>query len=277
MTMKSPSREISELQLAWLGQIDYELALEKQFKAAEAVRNGAPGIILACEHDPVITMGKRGQPLNDVLVSMDVLLRKKIHIVATDRGGQATFHNPGQLVLYPILPLRRWELGVRKYVECLELTAAYFFAERGVEVTRGFDPGLWVDERKIGAFGIRVDRGVSLHGSALNICNELTNFGLIKICGQRVSATNLASEMSEFGSAPEFWNLQQEAKRWMGLFKNQLDETFCSPTANLDKLIDLEIPNELIGLDTPNAIFGSEIPEDIPRSNVPLNTGPEIS
>jgi lipoyl(octanoyl) transferase len=232
-TCKLPENFIAKvegLKISWLGQKSYESALKIQREITDKVRSQVAGPeILACEHDAVITLGKRGQPLSDVLASFEELREKKIEIVATDRGGQATLHNPGQLVIYPILPLRDWGLGVRVYVECLERASALFFAEFGIEVIRGYEPGLWINEKKIAAFGIRVDRGVSLHGLALNIFNDLSLFSMIKQCGMQVKPTNLKNEMAEFMAleglpydSKATWDFEKLANQWLGLFKLEL-------------------------------------------------------
>jgi lipoyl(octanoyl) transferase len=228
--------DAQDLGLIWLGLQDYELALSFQLEAADEVRAGQVARVIACEHESVITLGKRALALNDLLVSLDQLREKKIKIMGTDRGGQATFHNPGQLVVYPILPLKHWNLGVKDYVECLERTTAYFLADRGLDVTRAYEPGLWVNGKKIAAFGIRVDRGVSLHGVAINIFNSLESFSLIRQCGASVKATNMALEMAEFGPVPVEWNLENEARRWLEIFKNELAAIPFQKTESVEKV-----------------------------------------
>jgi len=211
------------LKTTWLGLLDYEAALVHQSEAADRVRRGGEAEILAMEHPTVITLGKRGQPLTDILASMEALRGENIKIVATDRGGQATLHNPGQLVLYPILPLRRWGLGVRDYVECLERATAHFLAEFGMDLTRGYEPGLFVGGCKIASFGIRVDRGVTLHGVAINVSNKVDAFSLIRQCGMTVAATNLQKEMEEFISAAPQWDFPALAEKWLQLFSEELN------------------------------------------------------
>lgn len=212
------------LKVDWLGTCDYEQGLEIQAAAVKKVKNGGQAQFLVCEHPTVITLGKRGQSLTDVLTSMETLREKNIKIIATDRGGQATLHNPGQLVIYPIIPLRDWGIGVREYVECLERATAHFLAEYGMEVARGAEPGLYVGGQKIAAFGIRIDRGVSLHGLAININNDLESFSLIRQCGQVVRPTNLVLEMERFGASKVDWNFSEEASKWVGLFLWEIAE-----------------------------------------------------
>jgi lipoyl(octanoyl) transferase len=213
-----------DLNIRWLGRCDYEEGLEIQNQAVENVKKTSRPEILTCEHPTVITLGKRGQPLTDILTSMDVLREQNIKIVATDRGGQATLHNPGQLVIYPIIPLRQMNLGVRTYVECLERATAHYLAEYGMEVTRGYEPGLFVENKKIAAFGIRVDRGVTLHGLAINLNNDLESFSLIRQCGQIVKPTNLQTELEAIGVAKIDWNFREEGEKWKGLFAAELND-----------------------------------------------------
>lgn len=220
--MGSILHEIRHLYLSWLGKADYELSLMQQLNTAELVRHKSQPRVLGCEHNPVITLGKRSLNLDDILVSMDSLRKKGIKIVGTDRGGQATLHNPGQLVLYPILPLRDWGLGIREYIECLERSAAFLLAEYGLEVVRGFEPGLWVDEKKIASFGIRVDRGVSFHGLAINIKNNLSDFELIKSCGRVSKVTNVETEILKWSQRLPDLSLNVLAKRWVELFTQEL-------------------------------------------------------
>lgn len=212
---------LEDLKIEWLGPCDYEHGLELQLAATESVKQTLRARVLACEHPTVITLGKRGQSFADILTSMETLREKNIKIIATDRGGQATLHNPGQLVIYPIIPLREWGIGVREYVECLERATAHFLAEYGMDVERGAEPGLYVSGRKLAAFGIRIDRGVSLHGLAININNDLDSFSLIRQCGQIVLPTNLAIEMASFGVSRE-WNFSDEAQKWLGLFLEEI-------------------------------------------------------
>lgn len=205
-------------EMNWLGTCEYERSLEIQGRAVQEVKLSSKAQFLSCEHPTVITLGKRGQPLTDILASLEVLREKNIKIVATERGGQATLHNPGQLVIYPIIPLKVWGIGVREYVECLERATAHYLAEYGMELERGAEPGLYVSGQKIAAFGIRVDRGVTLHGLAININNDLQSFDFIRQCGQVVRPTNLSLEMSRFGAIKEDWDFEEESRKWMKLF-----------------------------------------------------------
>ena len=164
----------------WLGHIKYEDGLKQQQRAWEAVRAGGQGVILGCEHPPVITLGRRARESEEVLGQAD------IPVVVTDRGGQATMHLPGQLVIYPILDLRALGISVRDYIHLLhQATQNYLVQTHGIEAFEDAErgAGLYTVKGKIAFFGVRVDRGVTRHGLAINISNDLAPFALIRSCG----------------------------------------------------------------------------------------------
>lgn len=166
------------------GEVGYARALAWQREAAAAVRSGErPETLFLLTHPPVITMGRRATG-EHVLFSKDDLAARGVELVETDRGGDVTFHGPGQIVGYPILDLRRRGLGAHTYLRFLERTIIGVLATYGIE---GFtDPeytGVWTKQGKITAMGIRVSGGVSLHGFALNVRTDLRYFGMIVPCG----------------------------------------------------------------------------------------------
>nr|WP_298415468.1 lipoyl(octanoyl) transferase LipB [uncultured Halomonas sp.] len=129
------------------------------------------------EHEPVFTQGQAGRPEH-------VLLPGEIPVVHTDRGGQVTYHGPGQLVMYPLLDLRRRKLGVRELVTALENSVIDVLAEQGVEAhPRADAPGVYVGDAKIASLGLRIRRGCSFHGIAFNIDMDLAPFARINPCG----------------------------------------------------------------------------------------------
>lgn len=151
--------------------------------------------VLLVEHEPVITLGARKSE-NKLLAGEQELKKKGIEVVKVGRGGGTTAHNPGQLVVYPIVKLRSLGLGVNEYVRELESIGIEVFEYFGVKCGRrkGY-PGLWVGERKIGSIGVQVKRGVTLHGMALNINNDLSIFANIVPCGiEKVVMTSLIKE-----------------------------------------------------------------------------------
>ena len=166
------------------GRLEYGLALRWQQERAAAVRERSGDEALALlQHPPVFTLGRRARR-EHMLVSAAELARRGAAVVEVGRGGDVTFHGPGQLVAYPILDLRRRELGAADYVRALEATvieALRPFAVSGERV-RG-RPGVWVGEAKVAAIGVRVQRGVTSHGLALNVSTDLAWFAAIVPCG----------------------------------------------------------------------------------------------
>lgn len=166
------------------GRVDYDVALRWQRETAGALRAGRGGEAVALlEHPPVYTLGRRADRAN-VLRSQVEIEAAGARVVATDRGGDVTFHGPGQLVGYPILDLRARGLGAVDYVRALEhalvATLASFGVEGGPVAGR---PGVWVDGAKVAAIGVRVQRAVSTHGFALNVRTDLDWFRAIVPCG----------------------------------------------------------------------------------------------
>ncbi len=139
------------------------------------------------QHPPVFTLGMRGDP-NDVLDAGD------IPVIAIDRGGQVTYHGPGQLVIYPLLDLKRLRLGVRDLVTRLESAVIATLSGYGiVAVARRDAPGVYVDGRKVAALGLRVRRHCSYHGLAVNVNMDLSPFSRINPCGfQGLEVTQIA-------------------------------------------------------------------------------------
>lgn len=166
------------------GRVGYADALARQREAAQAVRAGTgPETLFLLEHAPVVTMGRRATG-DHVLLPPDELARRGVELVETDRGGDVTYHGPGQVVGYPILDLRRRGLGPHTYLRFLEGLLIDVLGTYGIDAFR--DPqytGVWTAQGKVAAMGIRVSGGVSLHGFALNVATDLAGFGLIVPCG----------------------------------------------------------------------------------------------
>ncbi|MBW5798777.1 lipoyl(octanoyl) transferase LipB [Halomonas elongata] len=141
------------------------------------------------EHDPVFTQGRAGKPEH-------VLMPGDIPVVETDRGGQVTYHGPGQVVAYPLLDVRRAGLGVRELVNRLERAVIALLAELGVEAhARPDAPGVYVGEAKIASLGLRIRRGASFHGVALNVDGDLSPFERINPCGYAGMAMTRVSDL----------------------------------------------------------------------------------
>ena len=166
------------------GVAAYRDMLALQYHLVRARHLGlVPDTVLCVEHPPVITFGAR-TGANRLKVKAEVLSKRGVELVETRRGGGATAHNPGQLVIYPILRAADFGLGVGEYIRRLEQLGAAVLAELGVsaEARTGF-PGLWVGSRKIASIGVRFSKGISYHGMAINISNDLSIFDLIVPCG----------------------------------------------------------------------------------------------
>ena len=187
----------SEAIASWLGLVPYREAWDVQLWLHTEVADGhKPDTLLLVEHPHVYTLGRRGQE-NDILIDTDALESLGIEVHHTDRGGEVTYHGPGQLVGYPILNLRRWGGGPLKYVRALERVLIDTLAEFGVVAeSEGHPTGVWVEDRKIAAIGVKVSRRTTTHGFALNVCPNLSYFDHIVPCGMRDSrVTSLSLEL----------------------------------------------------------------------------------
>ncbi len=172
------------LEVRRLGNVGYGAALDLQQRlVVERQRDRITDQLLLLEHPPVITRGVRAGADN-VLASPDVLRRRGVEIHDARRGGDVTYHGPGQLVGYPILLLKPDRCDVHRYVRDLEEVLIRAAAEFGVRATR--IPGLtgvWVGNDKLAAIGVRLSRWVTSHGFALNVTTDLDDFALIRPCG----------------------------------------------------------------------------------------------
>jgi lipoate-protein ligase B len=199
-----------------LGRTAYReaLALQRRLHAVRCAGR-VDDLLVLTEHEPVLTLGRRADSRH-VRVPPLVLAARGIEVVPTERGGDVTYHGPGQLVAYPILDLRRRGCDVRRYVWELEQSAIQFLRRYGVQAARRpGTPGVWVGERKIASVGVYVSRWVTMHGVALNLAPALEDFDLIHPCG--LIGVHMTSVAQMTGSAPE-----------MKLAVRQFDEDFAS-------------------------------------------------
>jgi len=184
----------------YLGIVPYAEAWDLQARLVEARVTGnlTNDVVLVLEHPAVFTLGKRGGREN-LLVPEDMLARHGIPIVQVERGGNITYHAPGQLVLYPIVHLERAGIKVVDMVDRLEEVMIRTCAEWSIRAERNaLNRGVWVGLKKIGAIGIAVRRGVSFHGMALNVNIDLTPFGWIQPCGlEGVGVTSMRTETGQ--------------------------------------------------------------------------------
>lgn len=182
--------------VADLGLIDYSSAGALQRDLHQRVVTGElPAVLLLLQHPHVYTLGRRGAD-TDILVSPATLHELDAVVYHTDRGGEVTYHGPGQLVGYPILELRAAGLGPLAYVRALERVIISTLAELGIHATSEDRPtGVWVNDAKIAAIGVRVSRGVTMHGFALNVNPDLSYFDHIVPCGMPgASVTSIAEQ-----------------------------------------------------------------------------------
>ena len=207
------SDQFPELRYAWLGRVRYSDALALQRSLFERRKTDAVAdTLLLLEHEPVYTLGRRAKP-EDVLADASTLSSIGAEVIETDRGGEVTYHGPGQLVMYPVINIREAELGPVSYVRILEQvvidtlrhyrvnghrivgkTGVWVGGEPGAKPPTGQNPS----GRKIAAMGVRVSGGVAMHGLALNVSTDLTHFSHIVPCGMpSLSVTSIAEETAE--------------------------------------------------------------------------------
>ena len=207
--MPSPS----PCQIIRLGTVEYHRAWELQVELATKVRDGAqPNTLLLLEHSPVYTKGRLSKP-EHILLSDEELRQKGIGVYEADRGGQVTFHGPGQLVAYPVVDLRQWG-GPVKYVRTLERIIVDSLADFKItaETIDGIT-GVWVGGAKIAAIGVKISRGVAYHGFAINVTTDLSYYSHIVPCGipdrpvtsvAQVLGEDVEMEMAQYSLAYQF-------------------------------------------------------------------------
>jgi lipoyl(octanoyl) transferase len=219
-----------ELSVEWLGRIDYRVAWARQHAIVDARAAGAgPDTLLLLEHPAVLTLGRQADP-SFVRASAAELAARGVELIRVERGGEVTYHGPGQLVAYPIVRLADRGILLRPFVRALETAMTETCAGYDVEAgRRDGHPGCWVDPhgptpRKVGALGIRVERGVTYHGIALNVTTDLADFELIDPCGlPGVVVTSIAAEAGWPDGSPTTASVREAAERFAGAFIRALD------------------------------------------------------
>ncbi|MGE0526642.1 MAG: lipoyl(octanoyl) transferase LipB [Bdellovibrionales bacterium] len=171
------------MQATYLGHLPFDRALVAQEEALSCVRAGtADGVILGFESDPVVTYGVRGDPESDLMHSQDCFRRLGFQFHKLDRGGQATMHLPGQLVIFPVVAIR--SMGPRAWIDFLIRITREMLAVEGLETHwKSEAPGLYSHHGKVVSLGIRLRHGVSTHGLAIQVHNDLEPFSWIRTCG----------------------------------------------------------------------------------------------
>jgi len=186
-----------KFQIFDLGLIDFRPALEFQKQLFERVKNGKMnhGLIL-CRHNPVVTLG-RNAPRKNILVSEEELRKRKIDLFEIERGGDVTYHGPGQLTVYPVFNLNKIKRDIHLFLRNLEkrISATLGILEIPA-VTRENLTGVWVNDKKIASIGIAVRSWVTFHGFTLNVkSDDLKNFSLIRPCGMDIMMTSVEDEL----------------------------------------------------------------------------------
>ena len=214
MTAIEPPASRRHVKARWLGRVPYAEALALQEKLmAERIEGTAPDTLILLEHPPVITLGRGAKAVN-VLATPEVRAELGVEFFETGRGGDVTYHAPGQLVGYPIVDLKPDRCDVRKYVRDLAAVMIALAGDFGLGAGVVDDMiGVWVDPseptrwgeppslgiRKLGAIGVRLSRWVTMHGFAFNASTDLRGFGLIVPCG--ISGHGVTS-LEALGKAP---------------------------------------------------------------------------
>jgi lipoyl(octanoyl) transferase len=169
--------DAAEAEILWLGRLDYEPTWRAMQRYTQERGPDTPDQIWLLEHEPVFTLGMNGD-------ASHVLLPGDIPVVRIDRGGQVTYHGPGQLVVYPLIDMRRAALNVRDLLNALERSVIEYASRFGVDAQcRLGAPGVYVDDRKLASVGLRIRRGGSYHGLSLNVRMDLEPFSRINPCG----------------------------------------------------------------------------------------------
>jgi lipoyl(octanoyl) transferase len=223
-----------------LGTVPYHDAFAWQQARAGAVREGhEPEVVGLLQHPPVYTLGMRAR--REHLLTSEATLRERgAEVVETDRGGDITFHGPGQLVAYPILDLRRRGLGPAEYVRMLEACVIEMLARFCIDANRvPGRPGAWVDRgaAKIAAIGVRIRDGVSMHGLALNVATDLEWFEAIVPCG--IADAEVTSMARVLGRVPLHEAVEDV---FIEVFARMFNEVAAEPELSFDGLKTSERP-----------------------------------
>jgi len=183
--------------IKWLGRVEYEPTWQAMQRFTDERTPETPDEIWFLEHPPVFTLGMNANRAH-------VLAPGDIPVVQIDRGGQVTYHGPGQLVIYPLLDIRRANIGVRDLVTALERSVVDYVATHGIAAEcRRNAPGVYVQDRKLASVGIRIRRGASYHGMALNVNLDTEPFSRINPCGYAGLEVTRLSDLTQAGSVEE--------------------------------------------------------------------------
>jgi lipoyl(octanoyl) transferase len=208
-------------------EYDRALSLQRELSSERKLAD-VPDQLLLVEHPHVITLGRNGH-MKNVLAEEAVLRASGISFHPTDRGGDVTYHGPGQLVGYPILDLKKWKRDVGAYVRAIEQVLIDTLSDFGIAAGRiAGATGVWVNDAKIAAIGIHISRWVTSHGFALNVNPDLSYFQYIVPCG----LTKPVTSMEKLGVST---NLEAVSERVVAHFARIFDCEMCRPTAVLEE------------------------------------------
>ena len=180
------------------GVIEYGRALRLQKDLVQEVFSGAEEALVLCEHSKILTLG-RAYHSENIFISREELGLRGFAVESVDRGGDVTLHAPGQLVVYPIMDLKRRGRDLSVYLQKMEQTCVDFLRDFGIVASesQGKARGVWVGDKKIASIGIGVSRWVTYHGMAINITTDLNLFKVIRPCGVDVCMTSVFKEAGE--------------------------------------------------------------------------------
>ncbi len=179
------------------------LAIQRSIVKAKIEKKFTSDIMLLLEHTPVFTLGKNGG-IENLNVSTSFLKNRHIELIKTERGGNITFHAPGQLVIYPIINIKALKIGVAEYVSLLEELMIKIIEDYDIKTKKNEkNRGVWVGNKKIGSVGIAVKRGIAFHGIAINIDISLEPFQWINPCGLKIDITSIKNEIKKSISMDE--------------------------------------------------------------------------
>jgi len=209
-----------------LGTKDYKLVWDMQKVIHEKrIRNEVDDTLLLVEHEPVITMGRSGNAQH-LLLSQELLRKRGVAYYEIERGGDITFHGPGQLVGYPILNIKHGLAGIRPYIERLEEVIIAVLADFGIlATTKDKMIGVWTESGKICSIGVAVKRWVSFHGFALNVNTDLSFFDLIVPCG--IKSVTMTSMQEILRTPTEMSDVKEKVKEHFSALFGEVIEERC--------------------------------------------------
>jgi lipoyl(octanoyl) transferase len=240
----------------WLGRIPFAEAVRIQERARAAVVAGdGPETLLFGEHEPVVTLGRWARD-EHLLVPRAELIRRGVDCQHASRGGDITYHGPGQLVGYPIVRVRR---GVVAHVTAMARAVGRVLADMGIDaVWRRETPGLWVGAAKICAFGVHVRNRVAMHGFALNVASDLSGFDLMVPCGLRdARVTSVVRSLPNGAAVPAMHVIAPRIARALGdeLQLEVVPDIACAQVSFADRSASREVRRGRVG-DPPSPLRG---------------------